>query len=488
MIILIDNSTKEISPKKIYIKENQEALLKETITDIIYHFTSIFNAYEIVQTDTIYLQTPLGSNSEYMGTKQLFFLSTTRQRSTEFGYSQKYKNNGVRITLDGTILGNSFKGKAINYWGKEMGKHSYYRGKKDFLTKQHHSDNESEDRIFFYSPKLENAHRYIKRIDVIISPNNEKQIITAYNMLMSKFSNMIFVYENTKDFNEQNKNIINDKVFELGRNTNNLQLKNNTYNNQLSQHDLAKIVTLILTGEVNDKKFNQEASILLRKYGLEKYISGNLFRYTDYFTIENLASDVESILHNYSKNPSEEKSKVLAMLGDYFKKHHFKRYRDLVKYKIDLGLNTNYQDADLYDINKVIETYVLNKNSYTRYILGDISKVPFKIVMNDAKRFAENLEMYARDRYKTNNDFHFIQYIMSLINKNASIKTMIDIMKKLNLSDEEIEQLMDYQTITLDKISIYDDYKYRFLDEPENVDVYRDIKHKRRFMSLFKKQ
>lgn len=488
MIILLDDSNKDITTKKIYIKENQELVLKEAISDIVYHFTSIFNAYEIIKTDTILLQSPLGSNSEYMGTKQLFFLSTTRQRSAEFGYSQKYKNNGVRITLDGNLLGNNFKGKAINYWGSGMGKHSYYKGNKDFSTKQHHSDNESEDRIFSYSPKLENAHRYIKRIDVIINTNNESQIITAYNMLMSKFSNIIFVYENTKDFNEQNKNIINDKVFELGRNTNNLQFKYSAYNDNISQHDLAKIVTLILTGEVSDKKFNQEAAVLLKNYGLEKYISGNLFRNTDYFTIENLASDVESILHNYTKNPSEEKSKVLAMLGDYFKKHHFKRYRDLVKYKIDLGLRTNYQDADLYDTNKVIETYVLNKNSYTRYILGDISKVPFKIVMDDAKRFAENLEMYARDRYKTNNDFHFILYIMSLINKNASIKTMIDIMKKLNLSDEEIEQLMDYQTITLDKISIYDDYKYRFLDEPENVDVYRDIKHKRKFMSMFKKQ
>lgn len=137
MILLLQEN---IPNKKIYIKEKQENILKESLTNIVYHFTSLPNALSIVKNNAIFLQTPLGSDSENMKTKQLFFLSTTRQKNSEFGYSQKFKGVGARLTLDGDLLNQNFKSKPINYWGDgTMGKHAYYKSNSNFSSKQHHS-------------------------------------------------------------------------------------------------------------------------------------------------------------------------------------------------------------------------------------------------------------------------------------------------------------------------------------------------------------
>lgn len=484
MILLLQEN---IPNKKIYIKEKQENILKESLTNIVYHFTSLPNALSIVKNNAIFLQTPLGSDSENMKTKQLFFLSTTRQKSSEFGYSQKFKGVGARLTLDGDLLNQNFKSKPINYWGDgTMGKHAYYKSNSNFSSKQHHTDNESEDRLFSYNSKIDNAIKYIKRIDLVIDKNNQSQLLYANEIYLSKFSDKVFIYDNDKDFNFQTNNTINDEV---GNNLDLFTLQNrNRKTDGFSSYDLGKIVLLILIGEINNKKLNEQAVKLLKEYNLENYINRDFFKGIDnYWSIEKLIDEVKTLMHNFSSRPTETNNHVLSMLNDYFKSHKFKTYKELLQYKISLGVGTYYKDEDLYDINKTITSYVWEKNSFENYIIPNINTVPFKTVIDDVETFAENLEMYAREKYTSKNDFHFIQYIKSIINKNISIKDMYVILKKLKLSNEDIESLMDYKPIKIIKLTPYDYYKYKFLDEPEDINTFHNIQHQRRYMNLFKK-
>lgn len=483
MILLLQEN---IPNKKIYINEKQENILKEALTDIVYHFTNLPSALSIVKNDTIYLQSVLGSDAENMKTKELFFLSTTRQKSIEFGYSQRFKDNGVRFTLDGELLKQNFKGKAVNYWGELMGKHSYYNGNHDFQSKQHHTDNESEDRLFSTSPKIEQASKYIKRIDIVINKDNKHQLIYAQNIYLSKFSNKVFIYDNNKDFDYQTDNTINKEILN-NMDLNDFQNKE-LFTSSFSSEDLGKIILMLLIGEVDNKKLNEEAAKLAKQYNFERYINRDFFKGVNYYwSIEQLISEVKDKLFNFSKHPNELTNRVLSMINDYFKKHKISNFKQLIQYKISLGVNTSYKDEDLYDINKTITTYVWKKNSFDKYIIPDINKVPFKTVIDDIETFAENLEFYARDNYTSKNDFHFVQYIKSIINKNISIKGMYSIMKKLNLTNEDIESLMNYKPIEIVQISPYDYYNYKFLDEPEDMNTYRNIQHQRRFMNMFKK-
>ena len=483
MILLLQEN---IPSKKIYINEKQENILKESLTDIVYHFTSLSSALSIVKHNTIYLQSVLGNDAENMKTKELFFLSTTRQKSIEFGYSQRFKDNGVRFTLDGELLNQNFKSKAINYWGASMGKHSYYNKNHDFKSKQHHTDNESEDRLFSTLPKIEHASKYIKRIDIVINKNDKSQVIYAQNIYMTKFSNKVFIYDNNKDFDYQTENTINKEIF------NNLELNDfqnkERFTSSFSSEDLGKIILMLLIGEVDDKKLNEEAAKLAKHYNFEKYINRDFFRGLNYYwSIEQLISEIKDKLFNFSKHPNELTNRVLSMINDYFKIHKFSTFKQLLQYKISLGVITSSKDEDLYDINKTITAYAWKKDEFEKYIILDINKVPFKTVIDDVETFAEKLELYARDNYTSKNNFQFVQYIKSIINKNISIKDMYLIMKKLNLTNEDIESLMNYKPIEVVKITPYDYYNYRFLDELDDINLYRNIKHQRRFMNMFKK-
>lgn len=148
--MILYTSLKGHKIKKVIIPESKLHLL----TDIVYHYTSLKNAYKITSTDTMHLQSALGGSADNMNRKELYYLSTTREKNSNFGYAYKFKNSGVRIEFDEQKLSQRFKGQAIDYWGDSMGKQSYYDGSRgdDFETKQRHTSSEAEDRLFSNQP------------------------------------------------------------------------------------------------------------------------------------------------------------------------------------------------------------------------------------------------------------------------------------------------------------------------------------------------
>lgn len=279
-MILYTNLNNIRERKKIIIPESKLALLSEALSDEVFHYTSLNTGLKIANTDTIYLQSALGGSADNTNRKELYYLSLTRQRNVNFGYSYKFRTAGVRIEFDGRKLSQRFKGKAIDYWCSSMGKMSYYNGNRsdDLDSKAHHTSNESEDRMFSNEPALYDAHKYIKRIDVIFNPEDKEQYQLVYHMLMSKLNKWIFVYDNENDFNKQSDNTLNKQINDDYENFDKYYgTKPNDKEDRKSYANvISKILKFIFAGEVSQKDTGREAANLLKQYGLEKYLNGQL--------------------------------------------------------------------------------------------------------------------------------------------------------------------------------------------------------------------
>ena len=85
--------------------DNLKGMLSESISSVVYHFTSLQALYRILMTQKFYLKTGVFKDS-YEHTlsdgKRMYYFSTTRNKNANEGYSNGYKSEGsVRITLDG---------------------------------------------------------------------------------------------------------------------------------------------------------------------------------------------------------------------------------------------------------------------------------------------------------------------------------------------------------------------------------------------------
>ena len=148
------------------IEESIKKVINEGISDIVYHFCGLPNGYNICKTNKIFFMPSISTQSESeLNGKNSYFLSTTRQRNSNFGYSTKYNSgNSVRITLDGRKLRENLSGRPTDYWYSPgftlNSKQSYYKDKVSFSTAQQHASNESEDRLFSRKQMLEGMKRY----------------------------------------------------------------------------------------------------------------------------------------------------------------------------------------------------------------------------------------------------------------------------------------------------------------------------------------
>lgn len=162
-------------------------LLQERVSSVVYHATSLPQAYSIMKSDEFKLSPTISSSSETSFKRnkdQLYFMSLTRSRQ---GHFHRSWNVGVMFKLDGDKLNQKYQGTPVDFFG--MGR------KKD--------DNELEDRIL--SPKREiPAWNYIQEITVLILPDRstaeyEKYVFPIYVMAKKKGIPIRF-YENRKDW------------------------------------------------------------------------------------------------------------------------------------------------------------------------------------------------------------------------------------------------------------------------------------------------
>jgi len=466
-MILYTNLNNIREKKKIIIPESKLALLLEALSDEVFHYTSLNTGLKIANTDTIYLQSALGGSADNTNRKELYYLSLTRQRNVNFGYSYKFRTAGVRIEFDGRKLSQRFKGKAIDYWGSSMGKMSYYNGNRNsnLDSKAHHTSNESEDRMFSNEPALYDAHKYIKRIDVIFNPQDEKQYQLVYHMLMSKLNRLIFVYDNENDFNKQSDNTLNKQINDDYKNFDKYYgTKPNDIQDRKSYANiLSKVLKLMFIGEVSQNDFGKETANLLRQYGLEKYLNGNLISNISngYQNVRDIMDDVSNEISGLSRQPNEESQKIVKLLTDYFKKHGLKTYKDALKYKTELGVLSDYDSDQLTDKEKEIQFLTYKGHNFNEIIIPNPNKTSFWDIIPDRESFIDNLYWAAEDKHGSKNNESFYKYLQHLAKNNISVSQMLDIVNKLGIGDEEKRELFDWGTFQYENLKFSQAIGYR---------------------------
>jgi len=116
--------------------------LAESATAILYHYSSVGAASEILTTGVFQLSSTTGTRSEeqYAPAGYPYFLSTTRSRVGD--YHRYTGSSAVMFVLDGTWLNQRYKTKPIDYWERSW---------------QHSGGtrtSESEDRVFSKTPEI----------------------------------------------------------------------------------------------------------------------------------------------------------------------------------------------------------------------------------------------------------------------------------------------------------------------------------------------
>ena len=104
--------------KNIVLDELHKYSLNENLSDIVYHFTTIDALVNILKTNKMFCQSILAGSADDMDSKNLFYISFTRNKSPYegWGYHMSY-GDCVRIEFDGTLLNQRYKGGPVNYWG-----------------------------------------------------------------------------------------------------------------------------------------------------------------------------------------------------------------------------------------------------------------------------------------------------------------------------------------------------------------------------------
>lgn len=477
------------------IEETIKKVINEGISDIVYHFCGLAIGYNICKTNKIFFTPSINTQSESdLNGKNSYFLSTTRQRNTNFGYSVRFSSgNSVRITLDGRKLRENLSGKPTDYWYTPSltlnSKQSYYKDKSNFSTAQHHISNESEDRLFSRKQILDNASKYILSVDVFLRNNMLDEEKKAYidKFLSTPLSNLIRIFDNQKDFNSlDGRNAINSKYnFTPSQDVidsvnNNLTLsdgffyldENNKYLGIMGEflfiifYDNKKI-------RDNRSKCENEIVKLLKKYGLDELLP-NVPSYYDEM-MKKIRSGYRSSdfiiglsnVKGLMGNPNETTEKLTRLIVDYCKSIGAYSIEDVKRIKKDSLNNANNASQKI----KCMKFYYGNKETTNsrqdcNAIVLDINNTPFYNVIqraafgdkesaeyniNDAIRGIANEFEEENYEYKSRNIESFKKYLYHVF-KYGSVSDVLNAIS----NNSNLMELFKYHFYLYPKIEYID--------------------------------
>ena len=214
----------EIEENKLDFSSISKKVLKESLSQLVWHFTTLKKYYQMVDSDSIILSTPYSNdieiNAKY-GNGAPYYLSTTRVRDGRIGFS---KGKNVRIELNSDFFNGNFKSKAVNFLYNNHKKIDIINSVMGFSKAQNNiKDTENEDRIFSNKQVITGLTRFITRVDIFLPIDLYDFKSTHYDwylMLRDIYNTEMglktFVYNNEQEFNRQGKNITN-KLWQLYR-------------------------------------------------------------------------------------------------------------------------------------------------------------------------------------------------------------------------------------------------------------------------------
>ena len=460
------------------------SLLNEGVSDILYHFTSLYNGYGICKEDTIYLQSAFSKDADNYDRKRKYYLSCTRMFGTQFGYARKFSNGGVRIKLDGNKLSQNLKGKPINYWNGMNDKYTYYKNlpknekelnnniaweierfKKNnpnasqqdiqhFIehnfnkSAQGHVDNETEDRLFSYQPAITNAHEYILSIDVLL-PNvreDKQQQQMAWSFMRTPLSKLVNIFDSTEQFNSLKGQKID---------VSDIEYSHDSYSDEKSTKSSINALDAVIqfiafaNPDFEGKNFGQQTAKLLQQYGLTNFSKqiGNIYNNSKrIYNIRQAAENLDHVRRELSDKPNLNNSRILKMMTDYFLQIGANTFREA--YQIKSKMSDNYYDTtkvyDRIDTNAKKDFLVINNT-----IIPDTSKTLFHDILiyslydneDDIKSLADAIAYDVTEDYDGNythnskNYNSMFQFIYKLFRK-GTVQQTLQTLYKIGVNNE----------------------------------------------------
>lgn len=473
-------------------------MLTEGLSDKLYHFTSISNAFEICKNDVLYLQSAYAKDADNYDRKRKFYLSCTRMPNVRHGYSRKFMHGGVRIVLDGRRLSNDFKGKPINYWKGLGDKYSFYEHlpmsyeqtklnndynirkfkqanpdatdddvakylQKNFSdSNQYHIGNESEDRIFSYKSTIENAHDYIISVDVLL-PNlyeSKDELNVAYGFLNTVYNRRVHIYGDIKEFNSIKGKDANQWVYDNydynGIAYNGSKQVNGRYKTVLM--DLIKFISFG-NPEFDGDRFGGAVANLLKRYGLSKYTNliGQIQKDMRYSSLRDVVSSLEGKRREISDSPNSDTAKIAQMMTDYFREIGADTFRQAYKIKEDMLKGDNGVDWNEIDGNITRPLLVFNNYTVIPYperekFIDLLSLTDYGDVQSLADSLAYEImdyKDYAGDggyRTSSKNVNSMYNYLSKLFRK-GTIKQVLDVFRQIGVTNDFLSTFrLNFQT------------------------------------------
>jgi len=161
----------------------EQLLLVESLTDIVYHFTGVENLINILNKNQFLASTALGHGRDFEKNEgYLYYFSTTRSKSTGFN------TRNARLKLDGSLLNQRYKSIPVDWFYNKGGNTTRWT--------------EMEDRIVLNKPSIDNAMNYITEISVSLEHYKgyqKKDILYIINQC--KYNKIpLYFYGTIKDF------------------------------------------------------------------------------------------------------------------------------------------------------------------------------------------------------------------------------------------------------------------------------------------------
>lgn len=162
------------------IQELFESLLEESASPIIYHITNMRAAIRILKENQFRLSVVSSKKEHDLSSGKRFYLSTARTLSSWFlQHHTKTAMSSVRFQLNGRTLNHNHKAVPVDFYSSVDG-----------------SGHESEDRIISDKPTIENAARFIERVDVLTTDEYD-QLLELYR---ASKGIPVFVYQDQQSF------------------------------------------------------------------------------------------------------------------------------------------------------------------------------------------------------------------------------------------------------------------------------------------------
>lgn len=454
--------------KKIIRESIYKVLLQERLSSVLYHFTSVNNLLSIIKEDRFILSTSYSGSSDDWGGKKKFFISFTRQRNGKIGYS---RTNMVRISFNGDLLNQRFSGKAIDYWGDSMGKQHYFRKRKEGeLIDRFQSDTESEDRLFYDDPVIDNISKYITRVDIFWNPDRKwcssnnalvmLQELFKYNDIKTKLN--IYIYDNEDEFNKQSQNVINDKIREmvLSKDVTN----DNSYlyeTNKLSTYQLANLFLFMVECEGINKidKIKEFIGKTLKQYGLNEFINAIIKETIELFHRYHNINDFQFDDVLSTVNNKECYIKIARLIRDWMNKNGFNDIRDAKKQHSKVNVLA-------YDFQREVKCLVM-KSGYRKTIILEPKKTSFWAVFPNERHWFIDDILNNIEGHGSKSDEHFKKYLQHLVRNDIPLFKMLEILDKMKISSNTKASILSDAKFEYINVTYNDMYNYSFLNEKE---------------------